>query len=325
MPRRLSAECEKTRSRLFDLFENVLTPSDRIRVEAHLSRCEECGKVWEGLRLSERALLTASADLPSPGDLRPAFYARLQQRTAERSSAKKPLIFWGAAGTVLTFTVLFLTLRPPLSTAPQTVAVKEPGSLLPSFPPQARSLQNAKSSLESAELSLPDVSVPVSSSRLLRAEKQVRLRPLIRVRKSPPVKLSISVPHPTSVRLQTTNPTFGAALKASLPAAKFSGLSPQKSEKPAEMLAFANRSFSPAGDAGLSDAVSVLRARAHRGEAAALSRASAETPFEQTEATSLYIQDTERNFEAEAHVETKSEEHSDETIVTIEAGEQREN
>jgi len=121
MPRNTRAEagmpaaltCADVRAREWDFVEGVLPIPARTAVQAHLDACESCRREMMLCRSTEGALLTGLAQIPSAGDLRTGFYARLAEQQ------RRPAGGYGrpAALSALAVGILALTLlRPALQT-----------------------------------------------------------------------------------------------------------------------------------------------------------------------------------------------------------------
>jgi hypothetical protein len=101
--RALPAECEHVRSRLLPYLDRDLGPAERSIVESHLENCASCRAEMAAHRHIETMLGTAAATIPSPGDLRTDFYARL-----EKSRRRQGISPWLLAAPALTAAAVLL-------------------------------------------------------------------------------------------------------------------------------------------------------------------------------------------------------------------------
>jgi hypothetical protein len=86
-PATLPAACRGVRSRLSAYLDRELTAEERTLVDAHLEQCAGCRAELSAWRSAVSALGGARAAIPSPGDLRGEFYARLEQSRRRPSRA----------------------------------------------------------------------------------------------------------------------------------------------------------------------------------------------------------------------------------------------
>lgn len=77
--------CAWVQTRLFDYVDGELAFTERLNVEAHLEVCPACHTEMIQRRMAENALASALSLVPSPGDLRPEFYARLAAQPTRQS------------------------------------------------------------------------------------------------------------------------------------------------------------------------------------------------------------------------------------------------
>lgn len=105
-----SAQCAHVQSCLPSYLDHELNGSERRLIEGHLEQCSACRADLAAYERAESALGCAVSTIPSPGDMRAEFYARLER------SRRTPAAFrWGyalpavaCAGLVL----LALSIRP---------------------------------------------------------------------------------------------------------------------------------------------------------------------------------------------------------------------
>jgi anti-sigma factor (TIGR02949 family) len=113
--------CAWTQARLYDFLDVQLSMSERARVQAHLDDCPNCLRELVERQKAESVLSAAASSLPSPGDLRSEFYARL---AAEKRVAPRGRFGWSLAIPALACGALaFLFWRSdPMRPAPTTEA-----------------------------------------------------------------------------------------------------------------------------------------------------------------------------------------------------------
>jgi len=113
--RTLPAGCEHIQSRLLPYLDLDLNPAERSLVESHLEHCGTCRAEMAAFRRVETVLGTAAATIPSPGDLRTEFYARLEQ--SRRRKGISPWLLTAPALTVAA-ALLFVWVHPGRSVVP---------------------------------------------------------------------------------------------------------------------------------------------------------------------------------------------------------------
>jgi hypothetical protein len=101
-------ECRRVLANLPAFLDGDLDGATHRAVQAHLDACADCRSAQEWQMQAEKALQSASTQIPPAGDLRPGFYARLAEiepatrpslRVALRRNA--PSLGWGAAAITL--------------------------------------------------------------------------------------------------------------------------------------------------------------------------------------------------------------------------------
>jgi hypothetical protein len=114
---------------MFDLAAGFLNQDEADALYEHIAGCPGCRREWSLCRSAAEALAGARASIPPPGDLRPAFYARLiascrPTRACSRFKllAAAPIVAAGLAGLVL----LALHVRHPASTPQAPVTAYAP-------------------------------------------------------------------------------------------------------------------------------------------------------------------------------------------------------
>lgn len=98
--------CSAVRPHLLDLLDGRLNAERSRRLKGHLQICTPCRQEWEAVRASERALCSARRSLPSPGDLRTDFHARLAARSAVRRQARPWLLRLAAPALATTLLIM---------------------------------------------------------------------------------------------------------------------------------------------------------------------------------------------------------------------------
>jgi hypothetical protein len=121
VPSRL--RCEDCRADLLAFMDADLPAERRRRVDEHLAECSACRAELASFRNSELALHSAAATIHSPGDLRPGFYARLEQ-----SRHRQVPLRWGLAVPAVACALLaYFAAQHPAAVsgkAPSAVAVR---------------------------------------------------------------------------------------------------------------------------------------------------------------------------------------------------------
>lgn len=87
-----SSRCDRFQPRLLSYVDHELSADERRLMEMHLQQCAACRAEMASFQQAEALLGSAASNIPSPGDLRPEFYARLEQ-----SRRRSPAIKWGFA------------------------------------------------------------------------------------------------------------------------------------------------------------------------------------------------------------------------------------
>jgi hypothetical protein len=102
-----SAQCGHVQSRLPSYLDHALDAAERRLVEGHLEECSACRADLAAYERAESALGSAVSTIPSPGDMRAEFYARLEQ-----SRRTSPPVRWALAIPAAACAgLLFLALR----------------------------------------------------------------------------------------------------------------------------------------------------------------------------------------------------------------------
>ena len=133
--------CADVRAREWDFVEGSVPTPLRASLQTHLDGCAACRREMLFCRSAEGVLLTAPAQIPPAGDLRPGFYTRLAAEQSRPRRYGRPAALFALAAGML---VLALA-RPVLHTAPGphtdqttgTVAVNVPRPTETAFPPAA--------------------------------------------------------------------------------------------------------------------------------------------------------------------------------------------
>ena len=326
MQARLPVECVRVQSRLFDLFDNSLSASERERVEAHLSTCLLCAKEWESVRVAERSLRTSSYSLPSAGDLRPQFYARLQaeNRTPSKRNGLRLVAWWSFGGVAMTCMGL-LMFRSVVTSVPTAMTEAAPSRTARAEP---------KPQLKNEEVAVVSPAAPVAADRF-HADS---LKPLTTNRAaSPPAKKVKTAARDNGEIAQAikssprrTNRESTMIAKKAVDSNEALALLP-KADSP-QPVGVTTMTYNPENRFGATpesirarDGIR-FQSRAADGDEATADRRFRtrvrETVPVQTEEASFSIQDTERDFEAEAHIVGNTEESDGATVVTIDAGEE---
>jgi hypothetical protein len=89
----MERNCKRVRRLLWDLVDGGLTLGQEQAVRRHLEACSPCRHEWQNCLQAERALASAPAHIPPPGDLRADFYARLAAERAPSRFGELPLAF----------------------------------------------------------------------------------------------------------------------------------------------------------------------------------------------------------------------------------------
>src|SRR5581483_637885 len=87
--------CAAVQARLFDYLDGELPAVEQEPIRAHLEVCAACRREAALCRQAERALESARNAVPSPGDLRADFYARLA--ASEQTAARRAWLSWKVA------------------------------------------------------------------------------------------------------------------------------------------------------------------------------------------------------------------------------------
>ena len=87
-----SSRCDRFQPHLLSYVDHELNADERRLMEVHLQQCTACRAEMASFQQAEALLGSAASNIPSPGDLRPEFYARLEQ-----STRRSPAIRWGFA------------------------------------------------------------------------------------------------------------------------------------------------------------------------------------------------------------------------------------
>ena len=87
-----SSRCDRFQPRLLSYVDHELNADERGLMEDHLRQCAACRAEMASFHQAEALFESAASNIPSPGDLRPEFYARLEQ-----SRRRSPAIKWGLA------------------------------------------------------------------------------------------------------------------------------------------------------------------------------------------------------------------------------------
>ena len=82
------SRCDQFQPRLLSYVDHELNADERQFMENHLRLCAECRAELGSFQQAEALLGAAASSIPSAGDLRPAFYARLEQ-SRRRSPANR--------------------------------------------------------------------------------------------------------------------------------------------------------------------------------------------------------------------------------------------
>lgn len=124
--------CADVRAREWDFVEGALSIPERAAVQTHLDACAACRQELTLCRNAQGALVSATTQIPSPGDLRTDFYARLatQQRPSYRYG--RPLALSALALSLLAAALI----RPALQTGfvPHATVANDPASLAAARP-----------------------------------------------------------------------------------------------------------------------------------------------------------------------------------------------
>ncbi len=72
-----SLSCKKVIASLTFYADGELTSADALRLENHLEHCAACAVAWRNTQLAERALMESQLAIPTAGDLKAGFTARL--------------------------------------------------------------------------------------------------------------------------------------------------------------------------------------------------------------------------------------------------------
>jgi hypothetical protein len=125
--------CAAVQARLFDYLDGALPAAEREPIRAHLEVCAACRREAALCQQSERALASARSAIPSPGDLRADFYARLA--ASDQTAARRAWLSWKVVAPALaTCALAVLLIRPALHTV-----WKNPAVAVETAPGKARS------------------------------------------------------------------------------------------------------------------------------------------------------------------------------------------
>lgn len=323
MQARLPVECVRVQSRLFDLFDNSLSSQDREHVEGHLSTCLLCAKEWETVRVAERSLRTSSYSLPVAGDLRPQFYARLQaeNRILSKRSGLRPVAWWGFAGVAACAIGLFM-FRVTTLPAPTASTEVAPGMTAKAEKPKPEAKTKEVAVVSSTtplvkKSSHPEIVESVTDRNLFSPPKKVKAIANVNGKIAPSRKSS-----PRGINLESMMITEKAVDSNEALAL----LSKANQPQPAGVVTMTYHSDSFGAMPEGVRAFDIIRANPLALEnddssVRSFRRTLAEPTSPQTEEASFSIRDTERDFEAEAHIVGNTEESDGTTVVTIDAGE----
>lgn len=119
-----SSTCAHMQPRLLDLLDGLLAEPQAGELRRHLETCAVCRREWNALQVSDQALNTARISVPSPGDLRSGFYARLAAQPSSQSRFRALNLGLAVPATVLTACLLFVLFRP--ATLPHRLPAARP-------------------------------------------------------------------------------------------------------------------------------------------------------------------------------------------------------
>ena len=216
------AGCDRARLLMLPHLDGDLKAADRGLFEAHLAQCSACRAELAAFRSAESALGAAGSEVLSPGDLRPEFYARLEQ-----SRRSTPPIGWKLAAPALAGIAVigFLLhsnsgvkvpgqqteqVRTPASTNNREASLAERiGNKQSSKPAEIASILPSVPKRDDAHHKLRPLHTFVHRQELARAESSrlhspVRRKLIVPVRKSPSLVAALSASDRPAVQFRSS-------------------------------------------------------------------------------------------------------------------------
>ncbi len=161
-----NSECDRVRPQLLPYLDHELGSDERHRVEDHLVVCSACRTELAAFERVEAALGVAAAAIESPGDLRPGFYARLEQ-----SRRKQAPIRWALAAPAVACLALALFVANHLTVEPghdgrlRTDSTSPPAAITNAMPPHLPVSDSPSDLVTSKPADLKSAASEISNNR----------------------------------------------------------------------------------------------------------------------------------------------------------------
>ena len=212
----MTAGCAKTAARLSAYLDGGMDAAERDGMNRHFTDCASCRAELAQQRQAESALTAARFALPPVGDLRPAFYARLQTENASR--LKRPAINWRLAVPALASAALAAVLWRPGADVPMKRSETAPSLSISPLPAPRSIAKVAPQNLAKAEPTRRETS-PATAK--LKTAPRVSDNSVLRVseapvfaKKAPKMPAPLSTPPPQVTRNRALAPAAAQTASA---------------------------------------------------------------------------------------------------------------